>query len=157
MENIKTPITETQTPEITPRIIEYAELVKLIRLSVARELNLAGSFATDSLDELLAPLEIPEQTRINNEVGARFDEALLHFLGATAIAHRHQEIVILAGADEGINGYLPWEDSLKQRQVSDNRLDGLYLSAIRVERIPTPEQIASDIGSIVCEQTVDIA
>lgn len=135
------PPTETQTPELPPKIYDYSGLVPVVQLSVAREQNIPGAMEAQRFSDLISPLDTARQQEIIADVGRDFDGALVNFITAALVKHRRHGIVILAEASEGIDGYLPWEHQLTERvqMLKDN---GTFRGTAfaRVERFVDPNK-----------------
>ncbi len=153
MEHTNISLVETQTPEVPSRIIEYADLVKALRLSIAREMNVTSALDASSVEEALISYDAIDREHINSEIGLRFDEALIRFMGVFAIGRR--PVVIRAGVDEGINGYLPWEAPLKSRLASSDTHDIFSGADIRIERFEPAQTALSGLGAVACRQVVE--
>jgi len=127
-------IPETQTHAKEPHIIEYSTLMDVVQLSAARLNDVPGSIQANSFAEVLAKNDEATHERIRCDVGVRFDDSLLSFVTASIINRRHQDIVILAEATAGFEGYLPWEDKL-QAHIHKLQQHGMLAGiALRVER-----------------------
>jgi hypothetical protein len=125
---------ETQTHAREPHIIEYSNLMDVVQLSAARLNDVPGSIQANSFAEVLEKNDEATHERIRCDVGVRFDDSLLSFVTASIINRRHQDIVILAEATAGFEGYLPWEDKL-QAHIHKLQQHGMLAGiALRVER-----------------------
>lgn len=144
-----------ETTEDQPLVIEYADLVDVIQLSVARTIGVPGSLEARSLDKALIPFTEEEKLGVLCEVGLRFDEALINFVMAAVIARR-RPLVIVADETEGINGFLPWQAPLERRIATAEENKLLTGAEVRVERISKIEQTVSDFGKYACEQTLGV-
>ena len=94
------------------RVIEYPKLTNAVQLSVARLLDMHKSFETDVFEEVL--FQYPEKQRedVIEQVGERFDDALIQLVVGSLIGRNHHTTIILAEKTEGIAGHLPWEPKL---------------------------------------------
>jgi len=126
--------------ETAPHIIEYPRLMDTAQLSAARLADIHGSIQAHSFAEILSQHDESEHDRITCEVGARFDDALINFVTASLIGRRNQDVVILAEASEGINGYFPWEPLLHERVETLHAHGILTTVNVRVERYSTDDQ-----------------
>jgi hypothetical protein len=147
---------EKQTPELPPCIIDYSGLIDVVQLSVARELDLPGAIGVPqvtkdkeiiknegakSFAQLIEPLDEKTRTEYICEVGQRFDNTLVNFVSAALIRHQKHGIVILAEEDDGIDGFLPWEDKLSRR-IDTLKERGTFdpRAFVRVERYKSSEK-----------------
>ncbi len=127
-----------ELPSALPYEIDYDQIVETVQLSIARQLGIAGALKAKSFQECMAPYSAEDQQQIICDVGSRFDDELITLLTALA-AFKRQPIVITAGKDAGIDGYLFWEDKLA-KHIQDRKDTGALddLAEIRVIR-PTEE------------------
>lgn len=130
-------VVETQTASTSPRIIEYAGLMNIVQLSIARQLDMPGAHDAEQFTEVLAQQSSDERERTICEVGQHYDEALVSFITGSLIARRQRDIIILAEASEGIEGYFPWQDKLEQRLQNCQAHGVLQGAQVRVERFQT--------------------
>ena len=135
--------TYSVNPDTTPRIIQYAELVPVIQLSVARSLNVLGSIEAHSFAEVCLSRSAQERRSLEIEVGGHFDEALINFVISAVLANRHRPLIIEAEADAGINGYLPWHDRLNERLEVCKEKGILASVSVTVEQKQSAETPAS--------------
>lgn len=148
---------QTQTHEAQqPLVIEYPDLVDTIQLSVARQIGLPGALEASSLDTVLITLSNEERHEVICQIGQQFDEALINFVMATMINRRNRSLIIVADKSEGIDGYLPWQEPLKQRIATveaSNTLTGLNVS---VERPSKVDETASELSKYALSQTLEL-
>lgn len=156
MENTQTPLTEPQTPETSRRIVEYAELVSTLQLSIAREMNVPGALEAQDITDILKNHTQADAEHLLAEIGQRFDEALLRLVGASLVANRHRKLVIVADTSEGINGYLPWQHELERRVASKTVHDIFSGALIEVERPEPVEDTPRQLGKLATLQAADI-
>ena len=105
-------MSETYTHEPPRHIIDYPHLVDTVQLSAARLLDIDKSLDSATFAEVLSHHKPEDRERIIQQVGARFDDALISFVTASSIARRNQDVLMLAAASEGFDGHLPWEPRL---------------------------------------------
>jgi len=151
-------LVKTQTHEAQqPLVIEYADLVDTIQLSVARQIDIPGALEAQSLEEVLATKTGEEKEKIICEIGLHFDEALMHFVISAMIGRRKRSIVIIADPNDGVgDGYLPWEESLAQR-IAEAEDNGILTGVdVRVERVSKIIEMAPELGNRACEQTLEL-
>ncbi len=111
--NIENQHSPTPFPETPNRhIVEYPTLVNTVQLSVARRLDIEGSFAANDFESILTYLTDQDRESITNEVGLHFDDALIQFVIGSLTGRRNHETIILAEESEGVQGHLPWESKL---------------------------------------------
>ena len=147
--------TYSVTPDTTPRIIQYAELVPIIQLSIARRINIPGSIEAESFAEIALSRSMQERRQLEIEIGSHFDEALISFIMGAIIANRRRPLVIEAEADAGINGYLPWHDRLNERLEACRDRGILVNASVTVEQKPAPQLDAS--AQELYEQALEFA
>ena len=132
-------MSEIYTHEPTRHIIDYPHLVDTAQLSAARLLDIEKSLEVDTFAEVLAHHKPEDHESIIQAVGGRFDDALINFVVAAMIGRRNQDVVIIADASEGFDGYLPWEPQLTAR-VENLKNHGLLKTVnIWVERFSTDD------------------
>jgi len=131
---------QKQTPKQPPRIIEYADLVDLVQLSVARLHDIPGALDATSFAELTAPMTRQEYEQTEQDVGRDFDQALINFVTVALIANRHQDLIILAEASEGIDGALPWQPELEAQLQQRTRVEAIGAATVRIERYTAAEK-----------------
>ena len=134
-------ISETQTHEIGPRIVEYPDLVSQVQLSVARLIDVPGAIEARTFSEVLAQHDESDHEGIIGAIGTRFDDALVDFVVGSLSGRRHQEMVILAESSEGIDGHLFWEPRLMARVALLKSHGLLQGSDVRIERYSTEDQV----------------
>jgi len=111
--NIENQQNTTPFPETPNRhIVEYSTLVNTVQLSVARKLDVEGSFTARDFESLLTYRTDQDRENIINEVGGHFDDALIQFVVGSLTGRRNHETIILAEENEGVQGHLPWESKL---------------------------------------------
>lgn len=139
-----------------PLVIEYADLVNTIQLSVARQINLPGALEAESLGEVLITATDAERNSVICEIGQHFDEALINFVMCAVIARHKRQVIITADEHEGINGYLPWEEQLARRIAEAKENNTLSNVDVRVERTRKLEASAGEFGTIAARQTLEL-
>lgn len=150
------------TPELStdldaPLVIEYAPLVTAIQLSVARELNVPGALdAQYSLSQILDSNTAEEKHKIECEIGLRFDEALINFVVSAIIRRRNRSVIIIAGQDEGIDGFLPWQKPLAQRVMALTKAHALSGITLRVERVPKMSHLETEVETHADEHVLEL-
>lgn len=132
--------TNIQTSEKSAHIIDYPGLLNTVQLSAARLKDIPGSIEAESFADVLASRTEEERQHIIWEVGSQFDDALISYVTAILIHKRHERVIILANATEGINGGFPWQPKLEQHVQNlqaHGHLPGVELS---VERYTTDDK-----------------
>lgn len=132
-------MSEIYTHEPARHIIDYPHLVDTAQLSAARPLDIEKSLDVDTFAEVLAHHQPQDHERIIQQVGERFDDALISFVTASIIGRRDQDVVILADASEGFNGHLPWEPRLAAHVENLKNHGHLQTVNIWVERFSTDD------------------
>lgn len=140
-----------------PLVIEYADLVDTVQLSVARQIGIEGSCEASTVDAMLSPFDTDTKHDVLCDIGRHFDDALVDFVIAAVIAKRKRPIIIIADETEGIDGYLPWQTQLESR-IAHNEMNGLLSGAqVRIERTSTIERTAGELGKYACERPALLA
>jgi len=140
-----------------PLVIEYADLVGTVQLSVARQIGIEGSCEASTIDAALSPFDTCTKHEVLSKIGQHFDEALVNFVMAAVITRRTRPIIIIADETEGIDGYLPWQTQLEKR-VAHNEANGLLTGAqVHIERTSKIEHTAVELGHYACERPALLA
>lgn len=126
------------TPDTSPVIIEYPDLVDVVQLSIARRLDIEGSLESSTYSALHVEMSDDQRALLQEHLPHRFDEELVGFVTASLVGNRHRQVIIIAEASEGFNGFLPWESRLHERSqlLQRNRLAPI---PPRVERYSTDD------------------
>jgi len=133
-------MSETYTHEPPRHIIDYPHLVDTAQLSAARLLDIDKSLDSATFAEVLSHHKPEDRERIIQQVGARFDDALISFVTASIIGRRNQDVLILADASEGFDGHLPWEPRLTAHVENLKNHGHLQTVDVWVERSSTDDQ-----------------
>lgn len=125
--------TAPETLTTSPRVIEYADLLDAVQLSVSRLIHLPGAMEAHSFTEVMSRYDDFERRRIDNEVGARFDQELINFVRCAMIGQR-RPLIIRAEQQEGLDGHLPWEEPLQTHLASLREKSTIKIAPVIIER-----------------------
>lgn len=135
-----------------PLILEYADLINTVQLSVARQSqkDITGALKTDSFKELFNSLNEEDKQDILGELYGNFDSTLINFIKCAVIARRNRIVTIRVEEAEGVHEDFPWETPLR-----DHLKSTLVGADVYVERVPKRNHSTVDLGAVAVEKVLE--
>lgn len=133
-----------------PLVLEYADLVNTVQMSVARQEDITGAFKIDSFEELFNSLNEEDRQKILGELYGNFDSTLINFVKCSIIARRNRMVTIRVEEDAGVHEDFPWEIPLK-----DHLKSTLVGADAHVERVPKRNHSSIDLGATAIEKVLE--